>query len=100
MRGPGVFMYYVYILARKRNGALYVGVTNDLVRRIYEHKTTTCNSFALRYHIHTLVYYAGIDDLFSAMECEKLIKKWKRIWKLALLEKINPTWEDLYEDIV
>jgi putative endonuclease len=89
--------YYVYILASKRNGALYVGVTNDLARRVYEHKNNFVKGCTHKYRIHTLVYYEQCDDFDSALQREKQIKEWKRHWKLELIEKVNPLWRDLYE---
>ncbi len=87
--------YYVYILASKRNGTLYIGMTNDLVRRIYEHKQNLVPGFTQQYGVHRLVYYEQTTDSFSAIERERRLKKWKRQWKLALIEKFNPPWKDL-----
>jgi len=91
--------YYVYILASKRNGTLYIGITNSLIRRVYEHKNDLINGFSKRYHVHTLVYYQRFDDVKSAIQHEKRLKKWNRKWKLALIEENNPAWKDLYEDL-
>ena len=91
--------YYVYILTSKRNGALYIGITNSLVRRVCEHKNDLINGFSKRYHIHTLVCYQRFDDVKSAIQHEKRLKKWNRKWKLALIEENNPEWKDLYEDL-
>ena len=91
--------YFVYILASKRNGTLYIGVTNDLVRRVWEHKNNKIEGFTKRYKVHNLVYYEYTDDVRSAIEREKQLKKWKREWKLELIEKENPEWEDLYYQI-
>ena len=91
--------YYVYILASKRNGTLYIGVTNSLVRRIYEHKNDLIDGFSKKYHIHILVYHQRFDDVTSAIQHEKRLKKWNRKWKLALIEENNPEWKDLYEDL-
>ncbi len=87
--------YYVYILASKRNGTLYTGVTNDLSRRIYEHKNGLIDSFTKKYNVKTLVYYESTNDITSAIAREKCIKKWNREWKIKLIESENPEWEKL-----
>ena len=92
--------YYVYILASKRNGTLYVGVTNDLMRREYEHKKYFKDGFTKRYEIDRLVYYEIFEDIYSAIEREKLLKRWRRKWKLGLIEKNNPNWVDLYFKLI
>ncbi|RKY76174.1 GIY-YIG nuclease family protein [candidate division KSB1 bacterium] len=92
-------MYYVYILASKRNGTLYIGVTNNLARRVYEHKENEVSGFTSKYNVHKLVYFEESFDITSAINREKQLKKWKRKWKLELIEKYNPNWKDLYEDI-
>jgi putative endonuclease len=92
--------YSVYILASKRNGTLYVGVTNNLARRIYEHKQGAIAGFTKRYRIDKLVYYEMSGDVISAITREKQIKKWNRAWKIKLIESINPDWRDLYSDII
>lgn len=92
--------YYVYILASKRNGTLYIGVTDDLVRRVYEHKNDLSDGFTKRYNVHILVYYEGTNDVKNAILREKQLKKWERKWKLHLIEKDNPEWNDLYYNIV
>jgi len=91
--------YYVYILASKRNGTLYIGVTSDLVRRVYEHKSDLVDGFTKRYQVHDLVYYEMTSDAESAIRREKQIKKWNRGWKLRLIEKNNPDWRDLYGNL-
>ena len=91
--------YYVYILASNRNGTLYVGMTNDLKRRTYEHKHGLIKGFTKKYNIHNLVHYEKTNDVKIAIEREKQIKKWNRKWKLELIEKENPDWKDLYESI-
>ena len=91
--------YFVYILASKRNGTLYIGVTNDLHRRIYEHKEDLVEGFTKKYSIHSLVYYEPCEDIKSAIEREKQLKKWNRRWKIELIEKGNPDWIDLYPDV-
>ncbi len=92
--------YYVYILASKRNGTLYIGVTNDLIKRIYEHKNDFVEGFTEKYSVHRLVYYEETNDINSAIKREKQLKKWNRKWKLELIEEKNPNWKDLYETLV
>ena len=87
--------YYVYILSSKRNGTLYIGVTNDLERRLYEHKNHLVKGFTKKYNVNTLVYYEQTNDIQIALQREKQLKKWNRKWKLELIEKINPEWKDL-----
>jgi putative endonuclease len=91
--------YYVYIMANKRNGTLYVGVTGNLVKRVFEHKNNFADGFTKKYSIHNLVYYEQWEDREGAIQREKQIKEWQRKWKLELIEKLNPEWEDLYEKI-
>ena len=93
-------MYYVYILASKRNGTLYIGVSNDLVRRVYEHKNDLIDGFTKQYSVHDLVYFEQHQVVEEAILREKQIKRWKRDWKLRLIEKLNPFWKDLYDDIL
>ena len=90
----------VYILASKRNGTLYVGVTSNLVQRIWQHKNELVEGFTKRYSVRTLVWYEVHESMESAIAREKAIKEWKRAWKLELIEKGNPTWRDLYEELV
>ena len=90
---------YVYILASKRNGTLYVGVTSDLVKRISEHRQKIIFGFTAKYNVTQLVYYEVFTNIEAAILREKVIKKWKRDWKLALIEKNNPTWKDLFAEI-
>ncbi|NEW91742.1 GIY-YIG nuclease family protein [Rhodopseudomonas sp. BR0M22] len=92
--------YYVYLVASRKDGALYVGVTNDLVRRVYEHRTKAVPGFTSKYNIARLVWFEIHDDPISAITREKEIKKWRRAWKVALIERDNPGWEDLFETIV
>ena len=92
--------YYVYILASKRNGTLYIGVTSDLLRRVYEHKNNLVDGFTSKYYVHQLVYFEQTHDANSAITREKQLKKWKREWKIQLIEKTNPEWRDIYEDIL
>ncbi len=87
--------YYVYMLASKRNGTLYIGVTNDLARRIEEHKQGTVEGFTKKYHVHMLVWYEETDDVTSAIAREKQMKEWQRAWKIKLIEEENPEWDDL-----
>ena len=91
--------YFVYILASRRNGTLYVGVTNDVARRVFEHREGQAGSFTRRYGVHRLVYVEAHDDIRYAIQREKRIKRWQRRWKLDLIERENPDWRDLYEDI-
>jgi putative endonuclease len=90
----------VYILASKRNGTLYTGVTSKLPQRIWEHKNHIIAGFTEKYHIHILVYYELHQDMYSAITREKQIKKWDRKRKLWLIEEFNPEWDDLYKQIV
>jgi len=92
--------YYVYILASKRNGTLYIGVTNNLIRRVYEHKNDLINGFTKKYKVHMLVYYEHANDIYSAIQREKSLKKRERKWKIELIETMNPDWHDLYEELV
>jgi len=91
--------YYVYFLASKRKGTLYVGITNDLIRRIHEHKNNQIDGFTRKYKIHRLVYYEQFDDSYSAIQREKRLKRWLRKWKIELIESVNPDWCDLYEKL-
>jgi putative endonuclease len=91
---------YVYVMASKRYGTLYIGVTGDLVARVYEHKNDLVDGFTKKYQIHTLVYYKQFEDIEAAILEEKRLKKWKREWKIRLIEEKNPGWRDLYGDIV
>jgi len=90
----------VYILESKRNGTLYIGVTSDLVKRVWEHKCNIVAGFTKRYNVHLLVWYELHDSMASAVIQEKRLKEWKRKWKLELIEKFNPDWQDLYQKIV
>jgi putative endonuclease len=91
--------YYVYILASKIRGTLYIGVTNDLIRRVAEHKLQLVESFTKEYGVVKLVYFEQFGDPENAIKREKRLKKWKRDWKIALIEKDNPDWNDLYQEI-
>ena len=88
--------YYTYILTNKRNGTFYTGVTNDLARRIFEHKEGVADGFTKRYGLKILVYYEVCEDVLTAISREKLIKKWRREIKIEAIERVNPTWKDLY----
>ncbi len=92
-------MYWVYILASGKHGTLYIGVTNDLVRRVYQHKNKTIKGFTSEYGVHLLVWYEGYDNPTAAIEREKELKKWRREWKVNLIEQDNPNWDDLYPEI-
>ena len=91
--------YYVYIRCNKRNGTLYTGVTSELIKRIYGHKNNLVDGFTKKYNIHHLVWYEIHESAEAAISREKQIKKWDRKWKLELIEKNNPKWNDLYEDV-
>jgi putative endonuclease len=91
--------FYVYCIASGRNGTLYLGVTNDLVRRVYQHKTKALGGFTAKYGVNRLVWYECYDDAITAIAREKELKKWRRAWKLELIEKMNPDWTDLYDGI-
>ncbi|HEY9455572.1 MAG TPA: GIY-YIG nuclease family protein [Bradyrhizobium sp.] len=91
--------YYVYLLASDRNGTLYLGVTNDIVRRVYEHKSKAVAGFTKRYAVDKLVWFEIYDDPTTAIAREKELKKWRRAWKIRLIEERNPQWIDLYPQI-
>jgi len=90
----------VYIIASRKNGTLYTGVTSDIVKRIWEHKNNTVEGFTNRYNVHQLVWYEIHENMESAITREKQLKEWKRQWKLELIEDANPQWKDLYADII
>jgi putative endonuclease len=89
----------VYILASKRNGTLYIGVTSDLIKRIWEHKNNMVQGFTKRYSVHHLVWYELHESMESAIRRENRLKGWKRVWKLELIERTNAEWQDLYHTI-
>lgn len=91
--------YYVYVLASHRNGTLYIGVTNDLVRRVFEHKGDFVAGFTKQYGVHSLVHFEEYSTPGLAIQREKNLEHWIRDWKVELIEKENPTWRDLYEEI-
>jgi putative endonuclease len=92
-------VYYVYLLASHKHGTLYVGVTSNLLGRVYQHKTGVVRGFTRRYHVHLLVWFECYDDPLTAIAREKEIKKWRREWKVNLIESTNPEWLDLYETL-
>jgi putative endonuclease len=87
--------YYVYILASKRRGTLYIGVTNDLIRRIHEHKDGSVEGFTKKYKVYNLVYYQQCENIESVIQREKQLKSWHREWKIRLIDETNPMWKDL-----
>ena len=91
---------FIYIIASKKNGTIYIGVTNNLITRVWQHKSDIIKGFSKKYKTHQLVYFEQHSNIQSAIEREKQIKKWKRKWKLQLIEKLNPLWKDLYTDVV
>ena len=92
--------YYVYVLASQRNGTLYVGITSNLIKRIWEHKNKAIEGFTQKYNVGKLVYFEQYRDPENAIKREKRLKKYNRQWKLELIEKENPEWRDLYTDLV
>ncbi len=90
----------VYLLASKRNGTLYIGVTSDLIRRVWEHKQGAVDGFTKKYGVHMLVWYEMHQDMYAAISREKALKEWKRAWKLQLIESGNPTWRDLFVELI
>ena len=96
----GQMSYYVYLLASKKNGTLYIGVTNNLLNRVWQHKNDVHEEFTNKYGVHLLVWYEETSDIHAAIKREKQLKKWRREWKIDLIEQENPGWEDLYETLV
>ena len=90
----------VYILSSRKNGTLYTGITSNLMQRVYQHKSDLVEGFSKKYGVHALVYYELHENMETAITCEKQIKKWKRQWKIELIEKSNPEWVDLYDELV
>ena len=86
-------------MSNHKNGTLYIGVTSNLPARVFEHKSELIEGFTKKYHLHNLVYYEVYEDVRSAITREKQLKKWKRDWKIKLIEKVNPQWRNLYPDI-
>jgi putative endonuclease len=95
----GARSFYVYILANRIGGTLYIGVTNDLIRRVAEHRLKLVDSFTKKYEVYRLVYFEQFDDVENAIRREKRLKKWNRAWKIRLIEESNPNWDDLYPGI-
>ncbi len=91
--------YYVYILASRRRGTIYVGVTSDLVGRVWQHKSGSVEGFTRKYDVKMLVWYEGTESVEAAITREKQIKKWNRLWKIEMIERVNPEWRDLYAEI-
>ena len=91
--------YFVYIMASQRNGTLYIGVTNDLIRRVWEHREGKIDGFTKRYGIKTLVYFEVFDDVYAAIHRENRLKKYRREWKINLIQQRNVEWSDLYETL-
>ena len=91
-------LYHVYILSNKANTVVYIGVTGDLMRRLWEHRNDVANEFTKRYHVHKLVYYESTTDAQTAIDREKQLKKWRRAKKNELIESVNPAWKDLAAD--
>lgn len=90
----------VYMLASKRNGTLYIGVTSSLIRRVWEHKNDLVEGFTKKYQVHQLVWYELHETMDSAISREKSMKNWKRAWKISRIETVNPDWKDLYESLL
>ena len=95
----GARSFYVYILASRIGGTLYVGVTNNLIRRVAEHRLKSVKGFTKKYEVDKLVYFEQFDDAENAIGREKQLKKWNRAWKIRLIEEVNPNWDDLYSGI-
>src|SRR5215216_7709176 len=96
VESPANLPYYVYILASRPRGTLYIGVTNDLVRRVYEHRNDLVGGFTAQHGVHCLVYYEVYDDVYDAISREKRLKRWRRSWKIELIEQQNEDWHDLW----
>ena len=92
--------YYVYIMASKKNGTLYIGVINDLLRRVWQHKNNVHDGFTKKYNVHRLVWYEATTDIEGAIRREKQMKKWRRQWKINLIEEENRNWDDLYDGLL
>lgn len=93
-------MYCTYILASKPLGILYIGVTSNLIKRVWEHKQKTTEGFTAKYHVDKLVYFEQYEDIINAIKRERCLKEWQREWKIALIAKENPEWKDLYYEII
>jgi putative endonuclease len=92
--------YFVYIMASQRHGTLYVGVTNNLIRRVYEHREKITPGFTSKYNVNRLVWFDQTDSIEAAIQHEKRLKHWQRAWKIEMIEKANPQWEDLYSSLL
>jgi len=92
--------YCVYVLASRRKGTLYIGVTSDLLRRVWEHRSGFIEGFTKKYRVHDLVYFETTHEVMGALQREKQLKAWRRQWKIELIEKQNPDWRDLYPDLL
>lgn len=90
----------VYMLASKKNGTLYIGVTSNLIRRVWEHKHDLADGFTKKYQVHQLVWYELHETMDSAISREKAMKNWKRVWKISRIETVNPDWQDLYSSLL
>jgi putative endonuclease len=88
--------FYIYILASRIGGTLYIGVTSDLIKRVYEHRTSAVPGFTSEHGVYRLVYFEQFSDIENAIKREKRLKKWNRAWKIRLIEEVNPNWDDLY----
>lgn len=88
------------MMASRKNGTLYIGVTDNIRRRVYEHRSDLIEGFTKKYHVHALVYFEQTSDISAAIQREKQIKKWRREWKIALIKRDNPEWRDLYENLL
>ncbi|HEX4096867.1 MAG TPA: GIY-YIG nuclease family protein [Caulobacteraceae bacterium] len=93
-------MFYTYILASRRNGTLYTGTTGDLIRRMEEHKDKSAGGFTAKYNVTLLVWFESYPDQHAAFRRERQIKEWRRLWKIGLIERMNPIWRDLTDDLV
>jgi putative endonuclease len=91
--------FFVYILASRRNGTLYIGMTDDLIRRVWEHRTGAVPGFTRKYRVKMLVWYEQHETRETAFQRERQLKKWNRAWKLELIERFNPTWRDLFDEL-
>ena len=94
------YQYYVYIMASRKHGTLYIGVTNNLERRVYEHKNDLVEGYTEKYGVHSLVWFESTNDINVALLREKQLKKWNRAWKIRIIEENNPEWRDLSEDFL
>jgi len=92
--------YFIYIMASQRHGTLYIGVTNNLIRRVYEHREKITPGFTAKYNVNRLVWFDQTDSIETAIQHEKRLKHWQRAWKIEMIEKANPEWEDLYASLL